>query len=77
MNLRPDDQQATVLLDVKELELPATLYARDVVTGEEFLVSDGKFQVSVLGEQPRVLLVAPQPIGPISEPNLSPESEGM
>ena len=62
MNMLQKDQTVNVNLNVRKLGLPTTLYARDVVTDEVFKVINGKFQISIVSEKPRILLMDVKPV---------------
>jgi hypothetical protein len=62
MNMGTKRQAVKVAFDANNLGLPATLHARDVVTDEVFEVPNGRFEIKILGERPRILLMATQPV---------------
>ena len=62
MNMSTKGQTVEVQLNVEKLGLPEKFYVKDAVTSEEFVVSGGKFSISILGERPRVLMMAPEPV---------------
>lgn len=71
MNFSQDARRVNVHFD-PSLQLPSLMHARDAVTGEAFEVHGGRMTLELLGQRPRVLMLAAEPV-PAVELDLPPE----
>ncbi len=62
VNLAQEKKTIEFKFNVKQLKLPEIMYARDVVTDEDFQIKDGAFSLDILGERPRILMIDTKPV---------------
>lgn len=62
LNTDEAQNKAMFAFELSKLGLPGVLHARDAVTDEELKITNGEFELNILGHRPRVLMIDVAPV---------------